>query len=145
MLSCLLEHMYYELPVIPSLPTSHTVTCSHCRDPAPAAHSHRVGNTWIAMPVSCMPSCRIPGISAYIFDFPGTQTDQATTGMLHYRVLMIWQKNETGEFSIAGNNDGALLLSIFLPPVEGALCEAATLPLIPTGMKNKSGGKVKLI
>lgn len=54
--------------------------------------------------------------SAHIFHFPGTQTDQATTHVLLYR-----QKNKTGKFSVAGNNDGALLLSIFLPLAEGAL------------------------
>lgn len=36
-----------------------------------------------------MSSCRSLEISAHIFYFPGTQTDQATTDMLHYRILTI--------------------------------------------------------
>lgn len=127
-----------------SHPTPHSVTCSHRREPAPTAHSHTVGNIWIAIQVSCAQSHRTLEISAHIFDFPGTQTDQATTDMLHYRALMIWQKNETGEFGIAGNNDGALL-SLFLPPAKRPLRDAATWPLKPTGRKNKAGEKVKLI
>lgn len=124
-----------------SHPTPHAVTCWYHRDPAPTAHSYTVVNTWITVQVSCMWSCRSLEISAHFFYFPGTQTDQATTDTVCYGVLMIWQKNETGKFSIAGNNDEALLLSIFLPTTEGSPCEAGKLPLIPTRMKTKVGEK----
>lgn len=127
-----------------SHPTPHTVTCSHRREPAPPAHSRAVGNIWIAVQVSHASSRRSLEISAHIFYFPGTQIDEAITDTLHYRVLTIWQKNETGKFSIAGNNDGAVF-SLFLPPAKSCLHEAATQPLIPTGRKNKAGEKVKLI
>lgn len=50
-----------------------------------------------------------------------------------------------GKSSVEGNDDGSLLLPVFLPLAESALCRAATLPLILTNMKNKAGGKVKLI
>lgn len=37
------------------------------------------------------------------------------------------------------------MLVVFLPLAEGTLCEAATLSLIPTGMKDKAEGKLNLI
>lgn len=142
MLSCLFGHMHFELSVIPS----HSSCChllisqkswSYCTQP----HSQQYLN-YSASQLHVI--LQKSGNLSSHFWFPRTQTDQATSDTVRYIVLIIWQKNETGKFSIAGNNE-ALLLSIFLSPTEGSLCDAAKLPLITTGTKSKVGEKFKMI